>query len=693
MRIVVLVLAGWLMMSGLWAQTQAQQDEPDADPAVIAAREQLEQVRAHYQANALAEMAAAAQAGLDALGPDTDAAKLRGSLWYWAAVSQEMLGDFDAALERYQRAMAVHEAAGNRREVAATLNSLANLHGMRGEQKPRLEALVRSRDIFGELGEARGQAAVANSLGNYYAEVQQFEEAHAYFEQSVALRREMGNPGYLAAGLQGLGVNFRDKGDSEQARQVLEEALAIYRELEDPGGLAGVLTNLGNIARVDQRFDHALSAYTEALGYDRATGYRYGEAILTHNLALTHHEMGDPAAALEWADQAIELAEALGNPERREHAYKTRSEVREALVDAAGSLADLRRMTAIREERVTAAREEELLAMQARFETAEKQREIEQLERAAIERELALTREESARQAAEQAQLVEQARGRTTRVLAVGAGVVAVVLAGLFRWSRRSERRLARQQKETEEAVAGLRAAHAELKKLYDRKSEFLGFAVHDLRSPLFAIDAVCGEIEQGLLDEPAEGAKEIRLAAERMRTEIDAWLAAEREEQTELQVHPVAADLGQLAADVVALNRPGARAKDQSLELSTEGGGEAIAVRVDPWRWSEVLDNLVSNAVKFTPKGGSVSVSVRAIDGRGEVQVRDTGPGLSAEDKEQVFGSYARLSAQPTGGENSTGLGLHLVKRLVDAHGGEIAVEDAPDGGAVFVVSVPLDS
>lgn len=675
----------FVLMSG--AVVVAEDSGPAAESAVAAAQAQLEKVRALYEVDDLAGMAAAAEQGIAQLGEATGAPALLGSLWYWSAVSQEMLGDLDEALVRYRGALEIHQAADNQREVAATLNSLANLHGLRGEQTQRLEALLQARDLFAGLGEARGQAAVANSLGNYYGEVGQFEEALPHFQRSVALRREIESPGYLAAGLLGLGINYRELGRLADAETTWQEALAIYRELENPGGLADILTNLGNLARTGGDYPKALAAYQEALGFDESTGYRYGQTILKHNLALTYQLMGDLATAAVWADRAVTAAEELANPERRQNAYQVRGAVREARGDLAGALADLRQVMTLRQERFEAAREESLLALQTRFETAEKQREIEQLQRTAVERELALAREESARLAAEQAQTIQEARGRTTLVFALAAILTAAVLAGMFRLSRRSERRLARQQQEVEQALAGLRAAHAELKRLYDRKSEWLGFAAHDLRSPLFAIDAVCGEIAAGQLDPPAAGVEEIRQAAQKMREELDAWLEAERAEQTEIVLHPVASDLSALTREAVALNRAAARAK--RLEL-TYHQGEAIKAAVDPWRWREVVDNLVSNAIKFSPPGGAIKVETRLVDGRGELRVADAGPGISPEDRERLFGAFAQLSTRPTNGEGSTGLGLHLVKRIVDAHDGSITVADAPTGGAIFIVSVP---
>ena len=664
----------------------------DSDRSLIEqAQVQMDLARTSYENENIAALEAATLRGLELLGATEEAPALRASLWYWAGVAAELQGDYRVSVERLRQALAIRRATGAKREVAGVLNSLAAALEPLGEREAGLTALIEAEAIFEELGEARGQAAVANSLGNFYSMMQDPAKALPYHERSVALRRTLDNPDYLADGLFNLGVTLQELGREDDARERHEEALNLLRETQNEIGLSGVLTNLGVMAGERRDFDASLAYYEEALGYDRNTGYKRGEAILTRNIAATLKEMGRTSEALTWADQAVEVADAIESEERTLSAYKLRAEIREAEGHYRGALADWRVAMDVQSRADKAARDESLLDLQTRYETAEKEREIERLERTAVEHELALTREQSARAAAEQAQLVEQARGRTWLAIAAGAGLVAVVLAGLFRVSRRSAQRLAQQRTEIEQALAGLRTAHGELKRLYAQKSEWLGFAVHDLRSPLFAIDACCAEVAAGLVDSPTESVKEIRGAVNRMREELDAWLDAERREHTNIEVHPVATDLGRLVADVVGLNQPAARAKSLAL-VGGDRGTEPLVARVDPWRWREVVDNLVSNAIKFSPPGGTVSVEVGRTGSRAWIRVSDQGPGISAADREQLFGAYARLSAQPTGDESSTGLGLHLVKRLVEAHQGEITVTDGVNGGAIFEVSVALE-
>jgi len=131
----------------------------------------------------------------------------------------------------------------------------------------------------------------------------------------------------------------------------------------------------------------------------------------------------------------------------------------------------------------------------------------------------------------------------------------------------------------------------------------------------------------------------------------------------------------------------PQAARKQIALEVDAPKGNAAI----DAARFAQVIDNLISNAIKFSPSGTTVRIAVRFEADHFVFSVQDQGPGIPAADRALMFRSFQKLSAQPTGGEKSTGLGLAIVKKIVDAHGGTIAVDDAPGGGALFTVTTPV--
>jgi two-component system sensor histidine kinase/response regulator len=112
---------------------------------------------------------------------------------------------------------------------------------------------------------------------------------------------------------------------------------------------------------------------------------------------------------------------------------------------------------------------------------------------------------------------------------------------------------------------------------------------------------------------------------------------------------------------------------------------------RFDPYKIAQVIDNLISNAVKFSPHGSSIHVTVIEEDTVARVSVRDEGPGIPKEDMERIFGDFQRLRTKTTAGEKSTGLGLAIAKRIIDAHRGTLTVESEGLGGTTFSFTLSL--
>ena len=145
--------------------------------------------------------------------------------------------------------------------------------------------------------------------------------------------------------------------------------------------------------------------------------------------------------------------------------------------------------------------------------------------------------------------------------------------------------------------------------------------------------------------------------------------------------------DLLGIVRSVVDGQAEGASKKQIGIRLD----GSPVVVTGDPGAIEQVVENVVSNAVKFSPHGSTVVVRVALDGGAGLVDVEDEGPGVTEADRARLFAKFARLSARPTGGESSTGLGLSIVKTLTEAMGGQVSLESPPGRGARFRVRLPV--
>ena len=254
--------------------------------------------------------------------------------------------------------------------------------------------------------------------------------------------------------------------------------------------------------------------------------------------------------------------------------------------------------------------------------------------------------------------------------------------------TRELEDRVQERTAQLQQANTDLRQTNAALVEANQWKSELLGIAAHDLRSPL---QGIMGYSE--LLQQLAENQEKIRKqasmihkASEQMLVMIDDLLESASLDSGRISLRLADIDLGQLAAAVVEAWRGPAARKEQQISLDAA----SCRARTDEGRIREVLENLLSNAVKFSPPGAEISVGVQEHDGRICLEVQDQGPGLSEEDKVKLFTKFTRLSARPTAGESSTGLGLFIVKRIVEILEGRILVVSLPGRGSTFRVELP---
>jgi two-component system sensor histidine kinase/response regulator len=236
-----------------------------------------------------------------------------------------------------------------------------------------------------------------------------------------------------------------------------------------------------------------------------------------------------------------------------------------------------------------------------------------------------------------------------------------------------------------------LKAARDRLKMLAEDKDELLGILAHDLKNHLGGLNMstklLCDRVHtfqderiQRLADNAFYTSGQLLVFVK----DFLANAAAEHRFQPQLTTVDIP------AAAVAAIRIFEDRVRHKQMEILTDFPEEQAIALADAHAMDQIFSNLISNAIKFSPPAKKIFITIRANDSSVEILIRDEGPGFTEADKTRMFSRYGRLSARPTGGETSTGLGLSIVRKLVLAMKGELTCESSPGQGATFTIRLP---
>jgi signal transduction histidine kinase len=631
------------------------------------------------------------------------------------------------ALERSDPAAALEAAgraatlAGTGDPVAAAEAALHRSHALRllgryGEALSAGEAARQGADAAGDertAGRAAANLAVLYETGGLDA------EALALHRRALLLFERQGWKEATASTLLNLGNLFERRGELAEAAAAFRRALLIKREIDAPGQGAA-LSSLATVAFARERYEEAVQLLQEAVVAQQREQDAAGEAVSWRNLAASLLELGRAEQAREAIDKAGRLAAQSGNVLVRAAVAEGRAELlaaapapndalREALAANAEALAlaaeaepsrraRLQRQRASLAEQagdpataLVALREAEALEDQGRRDEGDRRyavlagyfdSEKQRLNIAAL----------NDRATADAAELASQRLLRNS--LLAGStllAAIALLLYARIRQRHGAERELAAHNRQLEAALAAADRERVHAREAERVNRELLRVAAEDLRVPL---TSALGSAERLLMlgaDQPTLR-RDAAAIADTLQHLVH--LVTDLVESAELERHDARLarqplDLAQVLRGVCAHYGLRASEKRQLLECDAP---ERVPLVGDPARLREALEHLVGNALKFTPAGKRIDATLQEERGHAVVRVRDQGPGLREQDRERAFGKLQRAGNRPTGNEHSAGLGLWLVRRIAELHGGDVTVVSAPGGeGSEFVLRIPL--
>ncbi len=581
-------------------------------------------------------------------------------------------GDLGTVWSLWLEALRLREEAGDRAGVAASYSNLGILLDSEGDFPGALEYYQRALAIDREIGSEPAEiASTLNNIGALHEQMGESAAALDYHREALVIREQVGDERDVATSHNNIGSALADLGRLDEARDELERALKMRRETGDRPGEASTLGELAKLERLAGRLDEARAHATAGLALYREIAEPWGEADVSTQLGEIDLASGRPEDALNHFELARSRAEEIGAPLLLAEQWGGRARALEAMGRWQAALDALRREARVREQIAGDASRRRVELLEIRHETQRKELEVVQLRAANATVERALNQARSERQ-----------------MMLFGAVGLVLFVAGLA-WAFRLQRRAAREAN----------AAHERLQALSEQKDHFLRVVAHDLRSPLGNVRWMAGLLrkEASRVDEVTKVAGMIEDVSARLVATTENLLDLDRIETGMVKPQWRRVALDEVVARMVAERQATAARKQQTLAVRKSASASATgwSVETDETLVVQILDNLISNALKFTPAGGTITVSLNDATDRLAVHVADSGPGIPPEARARLFSRFAMVGNAPTAGEGTHGLGLAIAAGLAQTIGALVShvAEPNPLGGACFAVTFPRRS
>jgi signal transduction histidine kinase len=643
-----------------------------------------------------------AQEGLQyarALGSTCDSAEFMRLI----GISYRMRGDLSTALKYYFKANRLFLRCNDSGGQAATANNIGVIYQLQEDYVLALSEFIRALRIREIRKEERFIAQALDNIGSVLMEHNKFDSAAAYFARSLALKQR-----YRQSAIQftqsNLGLALAYLGKHQAASDTLNHALNYAMKQKYMPGVAIASEYLGEALRLDNQAEKALPHLHTALTIYRFVQNMPRVASVLEELASAHT-----------VSQRYDSAKIYGAAAIDESTKLRRFRVRASVAAMMQTIAEREKKPEIiaHFRTLVAQSNDSLLAL------------IEENHRTHIDFIFALDN-----QRVENSQLkteLQSSQGNTTRIAWI-LGWIGLSLCGVSAFAYiavRSRRRfqeentaliaanaeIERQRSLLHEQAAELDAVNQEVlssnvelieknTKLAEAntfKMEMLSVAAHDLKNPLGGILGLTdilrsnADIDESIKEEILT---QIKHSTENMVKLISNVLDTSAIDLGKIHLRPYWFDATFTVRTLLQEYYFAADIKKQHILADLP---EKILLYLDEQRLRQVMDNLLSNAIKYSPLGGTIeiSLSTTTVEMREMLvfRVKDSGPGLSEEDKTKLFQHFQRLSARPTGGESSTGVGLAIVKQIVDIYEGSIHVASVLGEGVEFTVEIPVSN
>lgn len=528
-----------------------------------------------------------------------------------------------------------------------------------------------SLNIYYELADAYEEQnnpyflnTIYNSVALLFAEIVNYEESIKWHIKALKLQEEVNDRPGMARTFNNLGIAYRDNGDEEKALDSYKKALEINKELDLKVSIIRSTYNIGNVHLDLGEHQQAIRYYESSLESSIAHSVAPGRMYSNMGLGRAYLDMGELDIALGYLQKAEEQAEQQNSKPVLSNTFETRYELEKRRGNYEEALRYHEKFKELSDEYSEMARASALdeLVIKHNVETTRAENEF-------LAETLSLQREAS--------------RNKTISIFFLSLMVLTSIgfTYYFFRTRKKLESAYARlnQQKES------IDAKNSMLEKVSRERQAFLHIIIHDLRNPLSAIS---GSLEVMQLYKTKANAELVDImdqASKRMHLLINNLLQIFERENMHLNMTQVVIS-DQIRSSLEEFQQ---HAVQKNISVKTDLSDFEAETHTDSIR--TIASNLISNAVKYTPAGCSVGIKLTRSYDSWQLKVYDQGPGFTEADKSKLYQLFGRLSAQPTGGETSTGVGLYSVKMLCQRLKGDITLDETYTNGAGFICTFPI--
>lgn len=556
--------------------------------------------------------------------------------------------------------------------------SLALLAENSNEIVKSLELYQKALNIYSSEKDTTGMALAYNNIGIIYWDKHEFKKAMEYYKKGLSITTPKSSVISKARLINNIGLIFQDMDQYDSALFYFKKSMALLDPKKHAYGYALISNNLGIWFREMHRYDEALEQFEIAKKIETELSEKYGLALVNENISRVHFARGKYRESLSSLEEAFKFAKEINNFHLLESISQNRARTYEKLGDFRLAYQEEKQAKVYNDSIQSKSLSKELAAMEVKYQVKQQQTENDLLK---TENELI-----SASNRSKDLLIV------ITSLFSLLTLVLLFIAYRALRAKQKANSIIAEQKDEITSQNEELSVKNRYLEELNHEKNSLMAIVAHDLKSPFNSIGGIANILPTiGPLNE--EQKKFIHLidsVVDSSRNLIQDLMDLSALENREMKVHRGPVFINEILSQCQSEYQTQAQQKGIQIEI-LDRVDDSTSILSDKQHIARILQNLTSNAIKFSESGTRVFIGCKKFADHIEFYVKDQGPGISAEDQKNLYKKFHKLSARPTNGESSSGLGLSIVKALIEELKGSIRVESVVGAGTTFSCILPI--